>query len=528
MGLRDLQAKAVGAELASVLPDQDLPWYKKAHLRRLNFSLFCLFLFSSANGYDGSMMNGLQALHQWQDFMNHPTGAWLGFINAVQSLGAFVLFPVVAYSNNRFGRKKTIAVGYFWLALGAALQTAAVNPTMFVLGRLCIGGTSAFFSASAPVLITETAYPTHRGIFTALFNCGWYVGSLLAAWATYGTRNYANSWAWRIPSILQICVPFAAFAGFAIAPESPRWLVSRGRIDDARAFLIKHHAGGDESSPLAEFELQEITRTLELESQFARTTSYADMFRTKGNRHRSLVSITLGVFAQWNGVGIASYYLVPVLETVGISSVTDQTMISGFLQLWNLILALSAAFSVDRLGRKKLFMASCFGMLGSYIFIAALSGSFAHTGHAAIGVAVIPFLFIYYGFYDLAFTPLVVSYVCEIWPYNLRARGLALALTSTQLAIFFNVFVNPIALEAIQWKYYVVYCVILVVITIVIWFLYPETIGHSLEEMSRIFDGEKAALPEEGSTRDSILQISDPVQAQQVKNNHIQHVEKLG
>jgi MFS family permease len=156
--------------------------------------------------------------------MVFPTGAWLGFVNAVQSLGAFALYPVVAWSNNRFGRKKTIGVRYFWLVLGTTLQTAAQNPAMFVIGRLCIGGTSAFFSASAPVLITETAYPTHRGIITALYNCGWYVGSLLAAWATFGTRNYSGSWAWRIPSLLQICVPFAACIGYFMAPESPRWL----------------------------------------------------------------------------------------------------------------------------------------------------------------------------------------------------------------------------------------------------------------------------------------------------------------
>ena len=79
-------------------------------------------------------------------------------------------------------------------------------------------------------------------------------------------------------------------------------------------------------------------------------------------------------------------------------------MISGFLQLWNLILAIGAAFCVDRLGRRPLFLASCFGMLTAYILISALAGSFAHTGNASTGVAVIPFLFLYYGFYDIAFT----------------------------------------------------------------------------------------------------------------------------
>jgi hypothetical protein len=71
--LRNIAERSVGAGMAAVLPKDGIPWWKKSHLRRLNFHLFFLFLFSSANGYDGSMMNGLQALPQWQEFMGHPT-----------------------------------------------------------------------------------------------------------------------------------------------------------------------------------------------------------------------------------------------------------------------------------------------------------------------------------------------------------------------------------------------------------------------------------------------------------------------
>jgi Sugar (and other) transporter len=120
-----------------------------------------------------------------------------------------------------------------------------------------------------------------------------------------------------------------------------------------------------------------------------------------------------------------------------------------------------------------------------------------------------------------------VSYTCEIWPYNLRARGLGVTLTSTQLAVFFNIFVNPIALEAIAWKYYVVYCVILVGITVTVWFFYPETNGHSLEEMARVFDGDEAAVPKEGHFRDSVAERGGVEAQQDIKNSDIMHVEKL-
>ena len=81
---------------------------------------------------------------------------------------------------------------------------------------------------------------------------------------------------------------------------------------------------------------------------------------------------------------------------------TDQTLINGFLQLWNLILAVFAAFNVDRFGRRKLFLVSSVGMLVSYICITGLSGDFANTRSPSVGVAVIPFLFIFFGFYDIA------------------------------------------------------------------------------------------------------------------------------
>jgi Sugar (and other) transporter len=142
------------------------------------------------------MMNGLQIFPVWHEFMKNPQGAWLGFINAIYWLGNGITYPIAAWMANRWGRKIGVWVGYAFLVLGVVLQTAAQNEVTFVLARLFLG------------------------VASALFNCGWYVGSILAAWVTFGTRNYTNSWAWRIPSLLQAVLPLVALPGFVLSSES--------------------------------------------------------------------------------------------------------------------------------------------------------------------------------------------------------------------------------------------------------------------------------------------------------------------
>jgi MFS family permease len=184
------------------------------------------------------------------------------------------------------------------------------------------------------------------------------------------------------------------------------------------------------------------------------------------------------------------------------------------MQIWNLIFAVGAALLVDRLGRRFLFLTSSAVMLTSYVIITGLSGSFSQTQNASVGVAVVPFLFIYFAGYDIALTPLVVAYPVEIWPYSLRSRGLTVTWVTAILAIFFNTFINPIALEALGWKYYLVFVAVLVIMCLTTYFFYPETRGHSLEQMAVIFDGEDAAL------------VSSPGEAKE-RANSVGHAEEV-
>jgi MFS family permease len=148
--------------------------------------------------------------------------------------------------------------------------------------------------------------------------------------------------------------------------------------------------------------MREIETTITAEKEATASASYLDMVKTPGNRHRLFISVSLGIFGQWAGNGVVSYYLPLVLDSVGVKSVTDQTLISACLNVWNLIWAVAAAFSVDRLGRRMLFLASAVIMLISFIIVTGLSATFAQTASSSVGLAVIPFLFTFFMGYDIA------------------------------------------------------------------------------------------------------------------------------
>lgn len=98
----------------------------------------------------------------------------------------------------------------------------------------------------------------------------------------------------------------------------------------------------------------------------------------------------------------------------------------------------------------------------------------------------------------------MIPYTAEIWPFSNRSRGLVLVQCSTYIAIFCNIFINPIALDAIKWKYYIVFIVILVGMSFMFYFFCPETRGPSLEEVAAILDGEDAIAGRTNSIREAV------------------------
>ncbi|KAK7184487.1 MFS transporter [Paraphaeosphaeria sporulosa] len=489
--MRDEQI--VGRALAEVMPQTTKYWFQTPHLLRLNLILLIPLLSSSVAGYDGSLMNGLQSLKQWQDYFGNPAGALLGLINAAQSIGSVVVLPFVGILSDRYGRRFVLLAGLIGVIVATIIQATATTLAQFVVSRFVVGAAGMFVVQPSPMLIAELAYPTHRGKYTSAFWTMYYLGAILAAWTTFGTEQRPDNWSWRIPTILQAGYPLVQLAFFWNLPESPRWLVAQERTEEAHAILTKYHAGGDPDSPLVNREMSEIIQAIRNE-RAAATVNWGTLVATPGNRKRLFIAVCLGAFAQWNGIGVVSYYLTLVLNSIGITDSFDQTLINGLLQIFNFAAALGAAFLVDRLGRRTLFIWSGIGMLISYIVWTACSAVNNEQNNKAAGYVVVVCLFAFYFHYDIAYTPLLMSYPTEIFPYTLRSKGITCELLSIYCSLVIAAFVNPIGMENLGWKYYICFCCFLAVFLAITYMFFPETKGRSLEEIAEIFDGPGAQV----------------------------------
>ncbi|TVY45738.1 Lactose permease [Lachnellula subtilissima] len=467
------------------LTSLDLPnntnscWWRDRGLRKLLFWQGCIVVSQMTVGYDESVVGSLQAMKPWiDDRPDHCNSFRGGFV------GAFLAAPLA----DRYGRRVAICTGAALTLIGTIIQTAAQSSGMFIGGRFVIGLGISFTCCAGPSLLNELAHPRMRGTIASMFNVLWYVGSIIAAWTTFGTGHMtSSSWCWRIPSLIQGVPSVFVIIAIPFIPESPRWLYSKGRGDEAKEILSRYHANGSLSDEFVDFEMTEISSSVDMEKLSA-SQSWAQLLKSNANRKRFGICIAVALLTLWNGQGVISYYFSPILTSIGITTTDSQTGINGGMQIWNFFCALAGAFLVDRLGRRTLWLTSFIGMILANVPLTISSAMYAEHGSKAAAYTVVVFLFLYNAAFNIACNPLLYCYATEILPFGIRARGLALQIAVSQAALTVNQYVNPIALDNIGFYYYIFYLGMLVLGTIIIYFFFPETKGYSLEELSHLFE----------------------------------------
>ncbi|KAF7563526.1 hypothetical protein G7046_g553 [Stylonectria norvegica] len=503
------KAQTGGAEpIIQQLADKDLvPWFRKPNLRYLYFMLFptCMAI-ELTSGFDSQMINALQIVPTWKtQFADKPDGKFSGelkgIIAAAYSLGAILSLPLVGIINDKYGRRHSIFAGSVTMVVGSILQGFSVNSGMYIVARLLLGFGIPICIVSGSSLMAELAYPKERAVLTSLFNTAYYLGQILAAGICFGTNNIASNYAWKIPSWLQMTPSLLQMAFIFFIPDSPRWLITKDRSDEAYEILVKYHAEGRREDEFVNAEFAHIKTTLQLEMQSAKK-SYLDIVKTAGMRRRTLVSAMLGLFTQWSGNTLISYYLSDLLSMMGRTSSVFQQQINLGLSCWSLVCGVTISLTVTRLKRLTAAYMCTVSLLLVYIaWTIAMERSIAAVDEGSrnnsANIAVIFLIFAYKPAYQIFYNSLTYTYLVELWPYAERSRGISLFQFFGRAAGFLTTFVNPIGLENIGWKYFITYCCFLAFEIAFIFFYFPETSGRTLEELAFLF--EDKALAEEAN-----------------------------
>ncbi|KAK4222287.1 lactose permease [Podospora fimiseda] len=475
-----------------------IPWYKKTNLRFLYFILVPTGLgVEWTSGFDSSMMNSLQAVKSWVDYFDNPTSSRLGLLNAMYSLGALMSIPFIPKTSHLLGRRYTILLSSLIMILGASLQASSFNSHMFLASRWILGFGIPFAIVNASALIGELSYAKERAIMTSLFNASWFIGAIIAAGITYVTFGMDSTWGWRLPSLLQIVPSLCQVLGVWFCPESPRWLVARDRGEEALGILRKYHGEGIGGEEFVRLEYALIKGSLEMEKQIASKGDgwigwWKDVMRDKGMRKRFIIAGVMGFFTQWSGNGLLSFYMKKILGLVGIRDDRRVQQVILGNTCWGLVNAVPIAFWAPRFKRRVMFLTCTVGTGVVYLVwtVASARASIEGEGTKA-GVAVLVFIFVYSPFYNIGWNALAYTYLVELFPFQQRSKGIAFEQLTVRFAVFFNTYINPIALDAIGWKYYIVYCIWICVEVLTVYLLFPETYNRTLEELSFMFEGKE-------------------------------------
>ncbi|WVQ78649.1 hypothetical protein IAT38_000736 [Cryptococcus sp. DSM 104549] len=500
----------------------DLRWWQNKGTLKLNLLLCAIYAAQALNGFDGALVSGFQAFPSWKKALGYPSASDIGLLNAGFYLAGLVIAPVTAYVADKYGRR--ICVAYSALAnligtvIGACSSVGGSDGYgMFMASRVICGSGFGCALMACPILLHELPHPRHRTKMAGFFDCSYNIGAFMSAWTIFGCSYISNNWSWRIPYLMHIPFAFVMLGMIWFIPESPRWLMSKGRTEQAIAFMTKYHAMGVKDDPLVLFQVREIQESLELEGTTAQA-SWGSLIKNRGNRRRVACIVVMAMAANLSGSSVMQYYYTGILKLVGLTDQSQVTAIGAGKTTFTFFVGIAGLIATQYIPRRRQLAISWGGLLVANICLIVTCAMYAKSPstdrNLAAGKAAVVFVWFYSAFNDFSAGPIYYVYPAEVMHYTIRARGQMIWTVVSKCLSIFNAYANSVALAAIGWKYFFVYTGLIVIISALIYFIIVETKGLTLEEISEAFDGPainamamESALPSVGNSSKEDVRI---------------------
>lgn len=427
------------------------------------------FLFGYDTGIIGQALPFLS-----KDF--HPSTVQSSWVVAILLIGAMVGAAIAGYLSEAISRKWTKCLSGCVYVAGALLAALSPNITVLMVARFILGlsvGTASFVS---PEYISEQTPPKIRGGTVTFNQLMVTLGILLAYIAGFALKGVTGNWRWMFGIA---AIPGAALAiSMVFVPHSPRWLVSKGRVDEARKVLRRTR--GDDVDIDAELDdIQQVTGT-------EKRWRLVDLVRTKV-RSLLLIGVALAVFQQFVGVNTVIYFASTIIKDIGFS--TNQSVsLAVFVGVTNFVFTIVAVVLLDSVGRRTLLITGtailtvALAVLGAYFQFDAIRSAAGWLGLVCVIVFIVGFA--------IGLGPVFWLMISEIYPLSFRSHAMAIATIFNWAANFLVSYFFLQETAAIgQGPTFWIYGGVAVVAIVFFRAKVPETKNRSLEQIEQEIGG---------------------------------------
>ncbi|GAB3063495.1 D-xylose transporter XylE [Virgibacillus ainsalahensis] len=441
-------------------------------------------------GYDTAVISGAeQALQEY--FMDSLGLSSLvhGFTVSSALIGCIIGGLISGFFSNNLGRKNSLLVAaalFFLSAVGSAYPELLFfdkgEPTIgllitFIFYRVIGGIGVGLASAISPTYIGEVAPAQIRGKLVSWYQFAVIFGMLVVYFVNWGIANgqtteWINDVGWRYMFASETIPALLFFILLFFVPETPRFLVSKNKGNEAFNVLAKISGSKDKAKEV----LIDINKSLNTVQTSGKLFSYGKLV--------IIVGVLLSIFQQFVGINVALYYAPRIFESMGAGTNASmiQTVVMGAV---NVVFTFIAIQTVDKWGRKPLLMVGSIGMAVGMFGVAMLA--FFNI----IGIGTLIFIILYTASFMMSWGPICWVLLSEIFPNKIRGQAMAIAVAAQWAANFFISSTYPSMMEFSGGLTYGFYGLMSVISAIFVWKMVPETNGKSLEELEKIWKKDK-------------------------------------